>query len=223
MSLKRLFGGGPKSDSDFLPVDEAFVFSASSDSPDRITLRWDIADDYYLYRDKVKVTVAGADATLGTPLMPEGKSQFDDYFGEQVVYYGELIANVPVAAAAGTRELPIEVSYQGCADAGLCYPPTTKRVTVALASTGGRRIRPPQARAPHPRRRRWFPSRTRSRAGFATATCWPCSRRSSAPACCSPSRPACCRWCRFSPASSSARGATARSPAGGRSRCRSPT
>jgi thiol:disulfide interchange protein DsbD len=133
-SLKRLFGGGPKSDGDFLPVDEAFVFSASSDSPDRITLRWDIADDYYLYRDKVKVTVAGAEATLGAPLMPEGKSQFDDYFGEQVVYYGELIANVPVAAAAGTRELPIEVSYQGCADAGLCYPPTTKQVTVTLAS-----------------------------------------------------------------------------------------
>jgi len=134
LSLKRLFGGGPKSDSDFLPVDEAFVFSASSDSPDRITLRWDIADDYYLYRDKVKVTVAGAEATLGAPLMPEGKSQFDDYFGEQVVYYGELIANVPVAAAAGTRELPIEVSYQGCADAGLCYPPTTKQVTVTLAA-----------------------------------------------------------------------------------------
>jgi thiol:disulfide interchange protein DsbD len=133
-SLKRLFGGGPKSDSDFLPVDEAFVFSASSDSPDRITLRWDIADDYYLYRDKVKVTVAGAEATLGAPLMPAGKSQFDDYFGEQVVYYGELVANVPVAAPAGTRELPIEVSYQGCADAGLCYPPTTKRVTVELAS-----------------------------------------------------------------------------------------
>ena len=60
-SLKRLFGGGPKSDGDFLPVDEAFVFSASSGSPDRITLRWDIADGYYLYRDKVKVTVAGAD------------------------------------------------------------------------------------------------------------------------------------------------------------------
>ena len=136
LSLKRLFGGGPRSDGDFLPVDEAFVFSATSDSPDRITLRWDIADDYYLYRDKVKVTVAGAEATLGTPSMPDGKIQYDDYFGEQVVYYGELIANVPVAAAAGTRELPIEVSYQGCADAGLCYPPTTKRVTVALASTG---------------------------------------------------------------------------------------
>ena len=190
-------------------MDEAFVFSASSDSPDRITLRWDIADDYYLYRDKVKVTVAGAEATLGAPLMPAGKSQFDDYFGEQVVYYGELIANVPVAAAAGTRELPIEVSYQGCADAGLCYPPTTKRVTVALASRRHRR-RPQvplsQARATHPRRHPWCPSRTRSRAGFATATCSPCSRRSSAPACCSLSRPACCRWCRFSPASSSAPG-----------------
>jgi thiol:disulfide interchange protein DsbD len=135
LSLKRLFGGGPKSDADFLPVDQAFVFSTSSTSRDRITLRWDIADDYYLYRDKVKVKVTGSDATLGTPLMPEGKIQYDEYFGEQVVYYGELIANVPVAAAAETREVPLEVSFQGCADAGLCYPPTTKKVIVTLASS----------------------------------------------------------------------------------------
>jgi thiol:disulfide interchange protein DsbD len=133
-SLKRLFGGGPKVDGDFLPVDEAFVFSVTSSSPDRITLRWDIADEYYLYRDKVKVTVDGVDATLGAPRMPDGKVTHDEYFGEQVVYYDQLIAQVPVSAPPGTRALPIAVSYQGCADAGLCYPPTTKRVTVELGS-----------------------------------------------------------------------------------------
>jgi thiol:disulfide interchange protein DsbD len=151
-SLKRLFGGGPKSDGDFLPVDEAFVFSVTSSSPDRITLRWDIADEYYLYRDKVKVAVDGAEATLGPPRMPDGKVTHDEYFGEQVVYYDQLIAQVPVSAPPGTRTLPIAVSYQGCADAGLCYPPTTKRVTVELGSataamTGSAAAAAPESRS----------------------------------------------------------------------------
>lgn len=140
-SLKRLFGVGSPQDGTFLPVDEAFVLSASSSSPDQVTLRWDVADGYYLYRDKVKVTLVEGPATIGTPLLPEGKLHFDEYFGEQVVYYGELVANVPIAATPGTSELAFDVAYMGCADAGLCYPPTVRRVTVALgaapAAAGG--------------------------------------------------------------------------------------
>jgi thiol:disulfide interchange protein DsbD len=134
-SLGRLLGGEPKAEGGFLPMDEAFVFSASSSSPDRVTLRWDIADDYYLYRDKIKVTAPDGGATLGTPQFPEGKLHVDEYFGEQVVYYGQAVVTVPVAAAPGTRELALDVSYMGCADAGLCYPPTTKRITVALGAS----------------------------------------------------------------------------------------
>ena len=134
-SLRRLLGGGPKSDADFLPVDQAFVLSVASPSADRITVRFDIADDYYLYRDKTKVAALTGDAQLGQPRMPPGDVEHDDYFGEQVVYRGQLIAEVPVAVAAGTREIPLEISYQGCADAGLCYPPTKKRMTVMLAAT----------------------------------------------------------------------------------------
>jgi thiol:disulfide interchange protein DsbD len=133
-SLKRLMGGEAKTDGGFLPMDQAFVLSASSSSPDRITLRWEVADGYYLYRDKVKVSAPGGVATLGTPQMPDGKVHVDEYFGEQVVYYGELVANLPVSAPPGTRELPIEVGYMGCADAGLCYPPTVKRLIVALGA-----------------------------------------------------------------------------------------
>jgi thiol:disulfide interchange protein DsbD len=143
-SLKRLLGGGAKTDGDFLPMDQAFLLSVTSGSPDRITLRWDMADGYYLYRDKVKVAISGEAATLGTPQMPRGETHFDEYFGEQVVYYGEMVANVPVAAPPGTRELALDVSYMGCADAGLCYPPTTKRVTVALGAS------PPAATASGP-------------------------------------------------------------------------
>jgi len=134
-NLRKLLGGGPKSESDFLPADQAFVFSTSSPSVDRIVLRWDIADEYYLYRDKVKISTTSPDVQLGAPRFPPGESKHDEYFGEQVVYHEDMQAELPVVAAAGTREVPLEVSYQGCADAGLCYPPIKKQVIVKLAST----------------------------------------------------------------------------------------
>jgi thiol:disulfide interchange protein DsbD len=134
--LRGLLSGGAPSEGDFLPVDKAFRLTASSESPDRVTLRWAIADDYYLYRDKTKVAVAAGTAQLGQPAIPGGEARQDEYFGEQVVFFEEMVADVPVAAAAGTREITLKVSYQGCAEAGLCYPPTTKEITVALAAPG---------------------------------------------------------------------------------------
>jgi thiol:disulfide interchange protein DsbD len=134
-SLKRLLGQDqPAGDGEFLPPDQAFVLSADSSSVDRVTIRFAIADEYYLYRDKLKFSAPAEIAQLGRPALPEGKLKHDEYFGEQIVYYGELEAVVPVSARAGTTELPLEVSYQGCADAGLCYPPITRAITVQLGS-----------------------------------------------------------------------------------------
>ena len=134
--LKRLLSGGAPSEGDFLPVDQAFRLDAASESPDRVTLRWAIADGYYLYRDKTKVAVVAGTAQIGQPSIPGGQTREDEYFGEQVVFFDEMIADVPVAAAAGTREITLKVTYQGCAEAGLCYPPTTRELAVALASPG---------------------------------------------------------------------------------------
>jgi thiol:disulfide interchange protein DsbD len=134
-SLRALFGSGAKSDADFLPVDQAFVLSATSPARDRVTLRWDVADDYYLYRDKFTAKTVVTDVQLGKPSIPGGETKHDEYFGEQVVFRREMVADVPVVAAAGVREVPLEITYQGCADAGLCYPPTKKTIVVQLAST----------------------------------------------------------------------------------------
>lgn len=135
-NLKTLFGGsGAKSDADFLSADEAFIFSATSPARDRIQLRWDVADDYYLYRDKVTVRTPAQDVQLGKASIPGGERKHDEYFGEQVVFHGQMLAQIPVVAASGVTEVPLEISYQGCADEGLCYPPIRKTVTVLLAST----------------------------------------------------------------------------------------
>lgn len=128
-----LFGGASRSGEDFLPVDEAFAFDAIADGPDRVRLRWRIADGYYLYRQQLKATTTTEEARLGAVSLPRGKTKTDEFFGEQEVFYGELVALLPVARA-GAREmdLPLEVTYQGCAEAGLCYPPESKSITVSL-------------------------------------------------------------------------------------------
>jgi len=150
-SLKRLLGGGSRSEGDFLPVDQAFVVTTESPSRDRIVVRFDIADEYYLYRDKTRIVAPSQEARLGAAQIPGGEVQHDDYFGEQVVFRGEMVANVPVSAGAGTLELPLEVSFQGCADAGLCYPPTKKQFTVTLASATGSAQVPPSLGGSLPR------------------------------------------------------------------------
>jgi thiol:disulfide interchange protein DsbD len=137
--LRKLLGNdsGARSDADFLPPDQAFVLSATSPSRDLVRLRWDIADDYYLYRDKTQATTAQADVSLGKLSLPGGETKIDEYFGEQVVFHGEMVADVPVAAAAGVTDVTLEVTYQGCADAGLCYPPIRKTLNVQLGGDAG--------------------------------------------------------------------------------------
>ena len=120
---------------DFLPPDQAFRFDALADGTDRVRLNWEIADGYYLYRARIKVVTPGSTAQLGPVQFPAGQFKSDDYFGKQEVYHHELVATVPVVRArGGALELPLQVTYQGCAEAGLCYPPITKTVTVRLAA-----------------------------------------------------------------------------------------
>jgi thiol:disulfide interchange protein DsbD len=120
---------------EFLPPDRAFRFDALPDGTDRVRLNWEIADGYYLYRARIRVKTPSTRAQLGAPQMPQGQIKTDEYFGRQEVYHHELVATVPVVrATGGAFELPLQVTYQGCADAGLCYPPITKDVTVNLSA-----------------------------------------------------------------------------------------
>jgi thiol:disulfide interchange protein DsbD len=125
-------------DDDFLPPDEAFRFAAIPDGPDHVRLIWQIADGYYLYRARVKAATTSSQAQLGALEMPTGETKSDEYFGKQEIYHHELVAGVPVArASAAELALPLQVTYQGCATAGLCYPPITKEIMVSLPSGNG--------------------------------------------------------------------------------------
>ncbi|KIF58237.1 protein-disulfide reductase DsbD [Pseudomonas fluorescens] len=103
---------------EFLPVDKAFVLTSERLDSGETQLFWQIADGYYLYQKRLKFDGL---ATESVPALPEGESHSDEYFGEQPVYRQGLELKIPAAATG-----QIKVSYQGCADAGLCYPPQTR-------------------------------------------------------------------------------------------------
>ena len=129
-----------KSGDDFLPPEQAFRFSASAQGSERVRLDWVIAPGYYLYRDRTKATGEAGDSTVGPPEFPEGQIKSDEYFGKQVVYHNELVATLPVKRSGGGKlDVSLNITYQGCAEAGLCYPPVTRTLSVQLppASGGG--------------------------------------------------------------------------------------
>ncbi|WP_274380535.1 protein-disulfide reductase DsbD domain-containing protein, partial [Cognatilysobacter segetis] len=110
------------------PVDQVFVPSARY-TDGAIEVRWTIAKGYYLYRHRTSVQAdAGFDAE---PLrMPRGDAHRDEFFGDVETYRGALVATLPGTAKAARTVLTVK--YQGCADAGVCYPPQTRRLSVDL-------------------------------------------------------------------------------------------
>ena len=103
---------------------------------DSVALTWIIADGYYLYKHRIAVTTDTPNVQIGTPVLPKGDPKHDEFFGDTEVYHEFLEASLPVARAAGsTGTLKLNVTYQGCADGGLCYNPISKTVSVELPPT----------------------------------------------------------------------------------------
>ena len=118
--------GIDSNETDFLPPDVAFRVAARVDG-NVVKVRWVIADGYYLYRRKIEVKAESPDLLVSAPELPPGTVKTDPYLGTQQVYTQQVEAVVPYSRIdAGAHPLQIKVIYQGCADAGLCYPPITK-------------------------------------------------------------------------------------------------
>jgi thiol:disulfide interchange protein DsbD len=109
---------------EFLPVDQAFELQPLVRKADgSLEVSWRIAKDYYLYRDRLKFAPDAA-LKLGAPALPASLPYEDEHFGTVQVYRDRLVVQLPVAQAA--KGAKVAVTYQGCADAGLCYPPQTR-------------------------------------------------------------------------------------------------
>jgi thiol:disulfide interchange protein DsbD len=129
--------GGPSNEDDLLDPEVAFAASARAISQNAVVLRFDIADGYYLYRDKLGVRIAeGEGIALGPVNPPDGTLIVDEFFGETETYRGHVEILVPVLRSVDDpAEIVLAVDYQGCADLGVCYPPLTQDVAVAFAPT----------------------------------------------------------------------------------------
>ena len=124
----------------FLALDEAFRLSVQAEGPDRLVANWDIAPEYYLYRDRIQVEMADGQST-GTLVravqLPPGAVRDDPYFGTVEIYRTEAHADILLAHAGNVVPGVVEIAltYQGCADAGLCYPPERKILPLVLSTS----------------------------------------------------------------------------------------
>jgi thiol:disulfide interchange protein DsbD len=121
---------GPSSPDELLPVAEAFSLLPIEREGDTLHLSWNITPGYYLYRQRIRVeALAPSPLGLRAIRLPQGIAHVDEHFGAVQIYRGLLDADVPTTGAFD-RPLRLRVTYQGCADAGVCYPPQTVVQTI---------------------------------------------------------------------------------------------
>ncbi|NBT28510.1 MAG: protein-disulfide reductase DsbD [Gammaproteobacteria bacterium] len=128
--LQQLLSLG-SSEPEFLDADDAFSVDVGFIGPDRLSALFRVAPGYYLYRDKINIVIASG-GSLQTPDLPNGKTKQDPYFGDVKIYESDFDIALPFAADPNAQRAELVVSYQGCADQGICYPPAKKSFSVAL-------------------------------------------------------------------------------------------
>ena len=129
--------GGFNDQDELLEPEVAFAASARAISQNAVILRFDIAEGYYLYRDKIGVRIAeGEGIELGPVNPPDGTLIEDEFFGETEIFRDSVEILVPVLRGADdVARIVLAVDYQGCADLGVCYPPLTQDVAVTFAAS----------------------------------------------------------------------------------------
>jgi len=126
---------------DLLPVDQAFALTATAPERGQVQLQFKIAPGYYLYRHRTSVKADPA-FNAGALQMPKGDKHHDDFFGEVETYRERLEATLPGTPTDAAGTISLEVRYQGCADAGVCYPPQKRVVQVTLPGSGAQAAAP---------------------------------------------------------------------------------
>ncbi|WP_249022438.1 MULTISPECIES: protein-disulfide reductase DsbD [Kluyvera] len=122
-----LFDGPGRSN--FIPADQAFAFDFQQNQHD-VNLSWQVKEGYYLYRQQIKISPANA--SIAPLQLPKGEPHNDEFYGKSEIYRQRLV--VPVTLTQASHGATLTVTYQGCADAGFCYPPETRTVPLNAVS-----------------------------------------------------------------------------------------
>ena len=133
--------------SNFVPADQAFAFDFQQNQHD-LNLTWQVKDGYYLYRKQIRITPAQAEIAEVT--LPAGVWHEDEFYGKSEIYRNTL--TIPVTINQAQSGATLTVTYQGCADAGFCYPPESKTVPLSevVASAEPKPATPAVAQPPQP-------------------------------------------------------------------------
>lgn len=120
---------------DILPVDQAFELQPVERTERGLKLGWIVASGYYLYRERIKVEVAEPTAIkIPVPRLPAGEKHHDEHFGDVHIYRGGSY-DAEIAGGKSLAEIrKLKISYQGCSESGVCYPPQTRIVDVLTLS-----------------------------------------------------------------------------------------
>ncbi len=131
-----LFGAQARGATDALPLpqEQAFAFEAIAFDGDQLLLRFTPAAGYYLYRDRTAMRLDGAKGvSLLPPRWPQGVAHRDEHFGEVVVYFDQAEVSVPLRRIHGEPlQAALSVTFQGCQNEGICYPPMTREVALSI-------------------------------------------------------------------------------------------
>lgn len=119
--------------SQFVPADRAFIFDFQQNQHD-LNLTWQVKDGYYLYRKQISITPSQAD--IAEVKLPPGVWHEDEFYGKSEIYRKQL--TIPVTVNQAKSGATLTITYQGCADAGFCYPPETKTVPLSEVSADTR-------------------------------------------------------------------------------------
>ncbi|MEQ1801859.1 MAG: protein-disulfide reductase DsbD [Gammaproteobacteria bacterium] len=122
---------------DILKPEQVFRYAVTS-AGDALLVRWTIEPKHYLYQERMSFESRTPGVTLGPAEMPEGKLHKDEYFGDMHIYRGTAEIRLPLASRSpGIDSIALAIKSQGCADAGLCYPPQVWVTNVSLPAGGG--------------------------------------------------------------------------------------
>jgi thiol:disulfide interchange protein DsbD len=125
-------------DDDFLDPDVAFQVDVYEEAGNRLRVHWVIAEGYYLYRDKITIQLVNSPgASISHIGIAPGETKHDEFFGDVQVFHHEATAEVTLQRDnTEAMDITLAVGYQGCAEAGICYPPIKKQLPVSLAAAG---------------------------------------------------------------------------------------
>ncbi len=140
-SIRSAWAGAPSLEPDLLEAEKAFAISARIIDDRTFELRYAIANGYYMYRDRFRFSVNGQPVSISRQAWPAGKWKQDASFGKVVTYRNgvRLLLPFPLTVVdrtqASLNPLTLTVSSQGCADAGICYPPLHQMLTLIPGSS----------------------------------------------------------------------------------------